>query len=75
MLALTAESASGRAVGLYSEEDLPKDGRAVLRVTNYDDTVKLVLAYWKHAKDSGIRRSGIVEKKLPAGPGTVDIPQ
>jgi hypothetical protein len=75
MLALTAESASGRPVGLYSEEDLPNDGRTVLRVTNYDDTVKLVLAYWKHAKDSGIRRSGIVEKKLPAGPGTVDIPR
>jgi hypothetical protein len=75
MLALTAESASGRPVGLYSEENLPKDGRTVLRVANYDDTVKLVLAYWKHAKDSGIRRSGIVEKKLPAGPGTVDIQQ
>jgi hypothetical protein len=75
MLATTAESASGRAVGLYSEEDLPSDGRTVLRVTNYNETVQMVLAYWKHAKDSGVRRSGIVEKKLPAGPGTVDIPQ
>jgi hypothetical protein len=75
MLALTAESASGRPVGLYSEETLPKDGRAVLRVTNYDETTAQVLAYWKFAKDSGVRRSGLVEKKLPAGPGTVDIPQ
>jgi hypothetical protein len=75
MLATTAESASGRPVGLYSEEDLPQDARAVLRVTNYDETVQTVLAYWKLAKDSGVRRSGIVEKKLAAGPGTVDIPQ
>ena len=75
MLALTAESASGRPVGLYSEEDLPTDGRAVVRVTNYEETAKMVLAYWKFAKDSGVRRSGLVEKKLPAGPGTVDIPQ
>jgi hypothetical protein len=75
MLALTAESASGREVGLYREADLPKDGRAILRVTNYDDTAKLVLSYWMKAKDSAARRSGLVEKKLPAGPGTVDIPQ
>jgi len=75
MLALTAESASGREVGLYREADLPKDGRPVLRVTNYDDTAKLVLSYWMKAKDSAARRSGLVEKKLPAGPGTVDIPQ
>lgn len=75
MLALTAESASGREVGLYSEEDLPKDGRAVLHVTNYKDTAAQVLAYWRHAKDSAVRKSGLVEKKLPAGPGTVDIPQ
>jgi hypothetical protein len=75
MLALTAESASGRPVGLYSEEDLPKDGKAVLRVSDYEQTVSQVLAYWKYAKDSGVRKSGIVEKKLAAGPGTVDIPQ
>jgi len=75
MLATTAESASGRPAGLYSEEDLPKDGRAVVRVTDYEETVKTVLAYWRFAKDSGVRRSGIVEKKLAAGPGTVDIPQ
>jgi hypothetical protein len=75
MLALTAESASGRTVGLYSEETLPADGRTVLRVTNYEETAKMVLAYWKFAKDSGVRRSGLVEKKLTAGPGTVDIPQ
>jgi hypothetical protein len=75
MLALTAESASGRPVGLYGEEDLPKDGRAVVRVTNFDETTAQVLAYWKFAKDSAVRRSGLVEKKLAAGPGTVDIPQ
>jgi hypothetical protein len=75
MLALTVESASGRPVGLYSEEDLPKDGKAVLRVSDYEQTVSQVLAYWKYAKDSGVRKSGIVEKKLAAGPGTVDIPQ
>jgi hypothetical protein len=72
LLAQTAESASGRTVGLYSEQDLPHDGRAVLRVDNYDDTVKLVLSYWTHAKDSAARKIGLIEKKVPLAASALD---
>jgi hypothetical protein len=74
LLAQTAEAASGRPVGLYSEEDLPKDGQAVIHVTNYEHTVKLVLSYWLHAKDSAARKIGLVEKKLPPGVDVANLP-
>ncbi len=87
MLAQTVESASGRPVGIYSEQDLPRDARVAvitvgaarprpgaLAIKNFDEGVDFTLAFWMHAKDSAARRIGLVKKQVPAGADVANLP-
>jgi hypothetical protein len=45
-----------------------------LILKDYDASVEFVLSYWKHAKDSATRKTGVVNKKIPAGADVSDLP-
>ena len=88
MLAQTIESASGRPVGIYSQQDLPKDAPAAiiavgavkatrsgaLAIKTFDEGVQFTLAFWTHAKDSAARRIGLIQKRVPAGADVANLP-
>jgi hypothetical protein len=45
-----------------------------LVLKDYDASVDFALSYWKQAKDSAARRTGLVKKNIPAGADVANLP-
>jgi hypothetical protein len=62
------------AIGNAKQNPFAQPGKSALTLADYDATVAFVLPYWKEAKDSGVRRTGLVRKSIPAGADVANLP-